>query len=111
MFDKCKYWAVDEEEYVDENEITHLFEPSGYFDAKQINAIENSPQVISGVFMFDSNRTTIQTNDDVEDIQKNYLVEFRNEIWRVENVQRTPIRKNYQFSEEVTYTYYLRLKR
>ena len=72
-FDQCRYWEVDENDYVDKNEIVHKREPSGYFDAFQVTSLENSSQIIGGTFMFDSNRVTIKTNDDVSEIKKNFF--------------------------------------
>lgn len=111
-FDECQFWKIDEDEYVDANELVYSTEPSGFFNAKQVTSEENSAQVVGGVFMFDSSNITLKTNDDIDEVlKKNYIVLFRNEIWRVENVQKAPIKKNYQFSNEISYTFYVRLKK
>lgn len=111
MFDKCQFWKRNEDDYVDTNEIVYSIEPSGYFSAQQVSGEENSPQVIGGIYMFDSNRVTIKTNDDIEIIKKNDVVLFREEGWRVENVQKIPVKKVNQYCSEIYYTFYLRLKK
>lgn len=110
-FERCTYWALDEEDYVKNNEMVYEMTPTGFFNAKQITGEDNSPQVVGGTFMFDSSSITLKTNDYIEDIKQNYLVEYKNEIWRVTNVQKTPIKKENQFHNQIRYTYYLRLKR
>lgn len=110
-FERCVYWALDEEEYIKDNEIAYQMLPTGFFNAKQVSGEENTPQVVGGAFMFDSNTITLKTNDYIEDIKKNFLVEYKEEVWRVVNVQKVPIRKENQFHNKIKYTYYLRLKR
>ena len=111
FFDDCMYWSVNEEEYIDPNELVHNTTPSGYFTAKQVSSEDNTSQVIGGAFMFDSTRITLKTNDIMDGlIKKNDIVLFRGEIWRVEDVQKTPIKKSHQLSVIISYTFFIRLK-
>lgn len=108
-FDSCYFWKRDE---TISNKLDYDFmEPSGRFDAKQIEAIEQMPQIIAGMFMFDSTTTTIKSNDDLSELDNNDIVKFRGKFYRVESVQGLFMRKNNEFTDDVPMVYYMRLKR
>lgn len=110
MHDKCNYWRRESNE--DINALIHeINEPSGFFYAKQITSIQDMPQVLAGVFLFDSETVTIQSNDELDKLKRDDIVQFRGEIWRLEQIQATPIRINNQYNYDVQMTYFLRLKR
>lgn len=109
-FDDCRYWKKIEDDNM--NYIDYEYEePSGYFAAKQITSIQNMPQVVAGLFMFDSNSVTIQSYEDLSELSRDDIIEFRGNIYRLQDIQSTPIRKNNQFYDEVCMVYYMRLKR
>jgi hypothetical protein len=110
MHDKCNYWRRESNE--DINALIHeINEPSGFFYAKQITSIQDMPQVLAGVFLFDSETVTIQSNDELDKLKRDDIIQFRGEIWRLEQIQATPIRINNQYNYDVQMTYFLRLKR
>lgn len=108
-FDDCVFWKRDEEisnflEY-------DMLESCATFSASQITSIEQMPQVVAGIFMFDSSTVTIKSYDDLSEMDFNDVVKFRGKFYRVESVQGVPTRKTNQFTDAVGYTYYMRLKR
>ncbi len=107
----CRYWKQDETEYYDKNEIGYKKKAEGEFYAKEVSSQQNSSQVVGGVFMFDNNTVSLKTNDDIENMRKNDIVEYNEEFWRVIDIQKKPIRKNSQFMKRQIYTYYISLKR
>jgi hypothetical protein len=110
MHDKCNYWRRESNE--DINALIHeINEPSGFFYAKQITSIQDMPQVLAGVFLFDSETVTIQSNDELDKLKRDDIIQFRGEIWRLEQIQATPIRINNQYNYDVQMTYFLWLKR
>lgn len=108
---KCIYWCQDESEYYDKNEIGIKKEPTGKFYAKEVQARQDGSQQVGGVFMFDSSTISLKTNDNIENLRKNDVVKYNNEMWRVTDIQKRPIRKNAQFMKNAIYTYYINLKR
>lgn len=109
-FDNCRYWKKDLVE--SNNEFDYEYEePSGFFACKQITGIQNMPQVIAGMFMFDSQTVTIQSYEDLSDLERDDIIQFRGEIYRLQDIQSTPLRKNNQFYDETCMVYYMRLKR
>lgn len=110
MHDKCVFWCRKADEDLNAL-IFNTNEPSGFFYAKQITSIQDIPQVLAGVFLFDSETVTIQSNDKIDKLKRDDMVQFRDEIWRVEQVQKTPIRMNNQYSKDIRMTYFVRLKR
>lgn len=107
----CIYWKQDESEYYDKNEIGYLKKPEGKFYAKEVNAQQDSSQTVGGVFMFDSSTVTLKTDDNVSNINKNDIVKYNDEMWRVVSIQKKPIRKNAQFMKKSIYTYFIDLKK
>ena len=107
----CLYWKQDESEYYDKNEIGHVKQPSGKFYAKETNAQQDGAQTVGGVFMIDSSVVSLKTDDNISNMRKNDIVKYNNEMWRVTNIQKRPIRKNNQFMKDMIYTYYIDLKK
>lgn len=94
----CAYWSQDEnEEYINNNEIIHYKDPTGYFYAKELNTYQVSSEIISGIFMAESVSVTIETRDNVRDLKRNDIVVIDNKPYRVDSIQLSPIKKQRQF--------------
>ena len=108
-FDECKYWCRKPNE--NPNELVYeMRKPDGYFDAKMSNPENFGTDVVGGVFMFDTNFVMIETNDDVFKLKANDVVEFRGKIYMITDIQKRPLRKNNQFTNELAYKYYISLR-
>ena len=100
-FIECKYWSqINDENLVPDSEIAYKKQPSGSFYAKENGSYTQENQIIENSFMYDKNSIEIETTDDVSDLKTNDLVEFRDEIYRVANVQRKKDAKQAQFLKE-----------
>jgi len=113
-FLECEYWLVSKDERdKDKSQLTYEKIADGTFYAKIENSIENTSSVIAQTFMFDSNNLSISTNDCINDIKRNCLVKVFgiSGIWRVDSVNKVPIKSIYQFDSDIQYKTYLELRR
>lgn len=112
-FKECTYWAqMNYEDIVPINEMVHESVPTGHFFAKEVNSYTTEVQVSTESFMAEKNNITIMTRDDVEGLKQNDLVEYEDELWRVENVQREFRHNQEQFlAKRITTTTYIALRR
>lgn len=113
-FLECEYWLVSKDERdKDKSQLTHEKASYGTFYAKIENSIENTSSVIAQAFLFDSTNLSISTNDIVEGMKKNCLVKVTGfeGIWRVESMNKVPIKSNYQFDTDIQFKTYLELRR
>lgn len=110
-FDRCRYWTVDREN-PKKNILDYLEEePSGFFNARMYSPQEKNKNIIAGSFMFDEETLAITTKDDVGDIEQNDVICFREELYRVQNIQKRHIRTNNQYSDRIGFSYLIYLKR
>lgn len=110
----CEYWLVEKNDLTkDKSLLTHENTPEGTFSAKIENVIENSSSVVAQTFIFDSNTLSISTTDFIPGLKRNCLVKINQleGIWRVDNINQSPIRNNYQFDSELTFKTYIQLRR
>lgn len=100
-------------EYVKKgNELNYNFlNPSGMFYARQVETENNGPSTIGGYFLYDENSLAIETEDDVEELKKDDLVNFRGLYYRVVYITKTPIRNNNEFCIDMSFKYRMRLQR
>ena len=108
-YEKCKYWVRDDDakdltEYVYENK------PSGTFYAKRITAQDYKKLVINNAFMFDDSLVTLYSKGQIN-LKESDIVEFKGELWRVQDCQSKQIDKNTQFMSRPDYVSYIRIKR
>lgn len=100
-FIECKYWSqINDENLVSLSEIAYKRQPTATFMAKENGSYAQENQIVDNSFMYDKNSVELETTDDVRDLKTNDLVEFRDEIYRVTNVQRTKSLKQAQFLKE-----------
>lgn len=98
-FLKCEYWNVIKQT-TDKNTLVNETQSTGTFFAKiENNTITNGANIIGQVFMFDSNNMTLSTNDNVCEMKKNAVVRIDgiDGLWRVDSVEKTMLRSNYQY--------------
>ena len=116
--ERCMWWIRDENEEYEEDELVYKRIPNGYFYAKEVNAETKDNNVIGGVIMVDRTSVTIESADDLIDIQSqieaknNVLVKYQNALWRVESVQKRKAHiQNSEFGKptHVSHYWYLNL--
>lgn len=112
----CLWWLRKETE--DEDELVYKRVPEGSFYAKEVNAETSDNNIINGVVMVDRTSVTIESSDDLIDIQtyvkakNNVLVQYQGDYWRVESVQKRKTRaQNSEFAvdSQVSHFWYLSL--
>lgn len=108
----CRYWNRDERDIYDNSELAQKRVPSGHFWAKEIASHVNEDQVVAGVFLFEKNTITIKSPDDLSSIKANDVIEFRGEIWRVDNIQKKQFKiqsNEFSIPSKVSHYWYLNL--
>lgn len=115
----CRWWARNENDDYEEDELIYKRIPSGFFYAKEINAETTDDNIIANIIMLDRTSVTIESPDNLEALankkivaKNRILVEYQGEYWRVENVQKR--KKHIQNSEfananNVSHFWYLSL--
>lgn len=111
MHNLCPFWVRNEDGVGNSEEYVYNRKPSGYFYAKEANAETNNTNIIVGSFMADQHMVMLKSADDLRDITENSIVRYNNCLWRVESIQKEPIRKESEFCSEMTYYWYLQLIR
>ena len=98
-FLECKFWSQDKNPYHDisDAEIVYNISPSGTFYAKELNPYTISNQVIAESFMLESKSVSLFTEDGVDELRENDIVEFDDEVYRVDEIQVVPYKKQRQF--------------
>ncbi len=112
-FLECKFWSQDEAEEngVDDSEIAYKLSPTGTFYAKELNPYNITNQVLAEAFMAEAITVSIFTEDDISSLKRNDIVEFDGEIYRVEEIQKNPYKKQRQFMKEgYSCSYYISLR-
>lgn len=123
-FNECWYWCrtpVDIEYDIDlsstiavdrdTNEMCYEREPNGSFEATEVSNYESDNQIVGGSFMFDENFVTLETNDDVQELQQNDIVVYDSRVWRITNISRRKRKRQNQFSNSPSYKTFISLKR
>lgn len=112
-FLECEYWSQDmaEENGVDIDEIAYKLSSTGSFYAKESNQYTTENQVLGELFMAEEKNITLFTEDDISDLKVNDIVKFDENIYRVENIQRAPYKKQRQFlRNSYSNSYYISLR-
>lgn len=111
MHNYCPFWLRDERGVGNAEEYIYNRVPSGFFYAKETEAESDNNTVLFGSFMADSHRVMLESVDDLNDLTENAIVKYKNEIWRVESLQKRMIIKETQFSSIPSYHWYIQLMR
>jgi len=111
-YKKVLYYNRDENVSVGDMAIWVLqTTPKGIFYARDITASTFSKQQVNNTFMFDKNTTTIETSDDVSDLEVGSVLLYLGKVWFVENIQAITHTKSTEFSDKMEATYYIAIRR
>ena len=109
---ECEYWIRDERQSVGPaSEWILKNSSSGVFYAKEVSPRHNQMNQVGNVFAFDRNNIALETDDDVNEIDRGCIVKYNNEIWIVDSVQREIHRKESEFNVELDYKYTINLRK
>lgn len=93
------------------NEITKTVIPNGIFKCKQENATAIKLDDIGNKFRYAEQTLTISTLDNVSKMRVDDIVKFRNEFYRVENIQKVPLKNTaYYGSNLIRYETFIDLR-
>lgn len=96
--------------FVSHDELVYKRFPTGKFRAKEVNTISIGSQITDS-FMTEETTLVLQTNDNISNLNRNDIVKYDDKIYRVENVQKEPIKKQKQYKRKnVSCSYYISLK-
>lgn len=85
--------------------------PKGEFYAEEQGLETNQQNQISNTMMFDKNMITLVTNDDLNGILQNCIVEYMGKPWIVDTVQIETHKKESEFEYGVHATWYITIRR
>ena len=109
---ECRYWIREENIRIsDLNQWIMQNKPQGLFYAKEVNGMFNQANPQANAIMFDKNTITLQTDDDVEDIERGCVILYQGHPWIVDNVQKILHRKESEFDIEEHYRYLINIRR
>lgn len=108
----CDYWIRDERDSTGSPSQWILYnQPSGKFYARPVSVKSNQMNVINGVWALDKNMVTIETDDDITDINRGCIIKYDEQLWLVESVQREIHLKESEFSKHTDYKYTIAMTR
>ena len=109
---ECTYWIRDERSSVgDINQWILKNTPSGLFLAKEISPYSNQMNQTSGVYAYDRNSITLESDDDLEEIVRGSIVLYNGKTWMVNDVQKLVHRKETEFNVDLDYKYIINIRR
>lgn len=85
----CRWWSRNESDDNEPNELISKRVPTGTFMAKEMSPMQLMNMNLGGTFRIDSTHTTIKTTDDLEGIKSDDLIEYQNDLWRIDDVQKS----------------------
>ena len=112
--ERCRWWARNEADEYEEDELIYQRVPSGYFYASEVNAETQDDNIIGGIFNTDKTSVVIMSPDDLsslysvqQDIRNKVIVQYQGELWRVDNVQKRKARiQNSEFGRIASISHY-----
>lgn len=110
-YNRCIYWVRDEDGIGDEDELIYKKKPAGIFYATESNAETNSANMLAGVFMTEQYDVLLESSDWLDVLCKDCIVKYNGELWRVNEVQKKPYKKESQFRTKKTYKWFIGLVR
>lgn len=109
-YHKCEYWIRDKRTASGTPSQWVLYnQSSGFFYAKPLSVKSTQMNVVNGVWALDNNHITLETDDDVIDIDRGCIVKFDEQLWLVEAVQREIHNKESEFCKHIDYKYIISL--
>ncbi len=110
-FSLCRFWIREEDDVNDSHMYIYENEPDGVFYAKEAVAETSDFAIHAGIYMADTHSITLETEDDLDGIVANSIVEYNGEIWLVSNVQKVARRKRSQFAKKLSYKWIISIRR
>lgn len=109
-YHKCEYWIRDKRaQSGTPSQWVLMNVSSGFFWAKPLSVKSTQMNVINGTWASDRNNITLETDDDVIDIDRGCIVKFDDQLWLVEAVQREIHNKESEFCKHIDYKYIISL--
>lgn len=111
-FSKVQYWSqVDYEDLVQNYALVYESNPAGEFMAKEVSSINMESQVVGESAMYDQETINLYTRDKINDLRVNDLVKYNNKFYRVDSIQKNPVKRQRQFMKaNVSAEYYISLR-
>lgn len=107
----CEWWSRNKDSsYINPSDYIYNVERTGVFWAEATSASTKEKQNFGGVFLFDANNITIETRDNVTGMAAGDLVKYKNDLWRVVNIQYVNDKKQEYFGN-ANYITYIQLKK
>lgn len=111
-YNRCEYWVRDERNKTSTpSDIVYYNQSSGVFYAKVFSTFFNRQEDLNNVWLFDSNKVTLSTDDEVLDLKRGCVVKFNDKLWLVESTQRRMHKKESEFSKKISYQTIIALTR
>lgn len=111
-FSRVQYWSqINNEDLVQNYSLVYEFNPTGEFMAKEVSSINMESQVVGESAMYDQETVNIYTRDKIDDLRVNDLVKYNNKMYRVDSIQKNPVKRQRQFmGSKVSAEYYISLR-
>ena len=112
-FIDCVYWSqVIDSKVAKFSELVYEKQPNGFFKASIVGNYTEESQTLENMYMYKKVTVVIETKDDVKQLERNDIVKMKGELYRVVDINRTPITKQEQFlNDPISYTTYISLRR
>lgn len=110
-YNRCIYWERDESGIGNEENLIYEKKPAGIFYATESNAETNSTNMLAGVFMTEQYDILLESTDWLDGLHKDCLVKYNDQLWRVNEVQKKPYKKESAFRNKKTYKWFIGLIR
>lgn len=112
-FIKCEYWSQIKDKNIGKfSELIYEKQPNGFFKASIVGNYTEESQTLENAFMYKKVTVVIETKDNVKELERNDIVRMKGEIYRVVDLNRTPISKQEQYlNDPISYTTYISLRR
>lgn len=109
FIETAKFWSNKTNKNF--NELVKTEIPTGVFKCKQENATAIKHDDIGNKFRYAEQTLTISTMDNISQIRVDDIVKFRDTFYRVENIQKVPLKNTAYFgSNLIKYQTYLDLR-
>lgn len=86
-------------------------QPSGTFYCKEVTPSFNQFNTNSGVYGYDKDSITLETDDDINEISRGSVILYNGRPWIVNDVQRLIHKKESEFNSELDYKYIINIRR
>lgn len=106
-YHKCLFWIRNQSGSASQWILNN--EPSGAFYARPVSAKSGQMNALNGVWAFDNNHITIESDDEIDDLTRGCIVKYDDDLWLVESTQRLEHRKESEFSKNTDYRYIIAL--